>query len=53
MTLVSQDEANFTAKAIHMYMGKRAEGTMRFPAKGDLRLTFERIEGPAAVGGCD
>lgn len=53
MTLVSPDEARFTAKAIRMHMGDRSEGTMRLPAKGRLNLTFEPIEGPVAVGACD
>jgi hypothetical protein len=52
MTLVSKDEARFTAKAIRVYMGTVAEGSMRFPRKGDLELTFERIEGSVPAGGC-
>ena len=51
MTLVSDEEARFKAKAIHMHMG--SDQPMRFPAKGKLHLKFERIEGPVAVGGCD
>jgi hypothetical protein len=53
MTLVTEDEALFTAKAIRMHMGPRSDPPMRFPAKGNLALTFERVHGSAAVGGCD
>lgn len=52
MTLVSEDRAVFTAEAIDLYLGKRDEPT-RFPAKGDLELSFERVGGPVHQGGCD
>lgn len=52
MTLKSEDLAVFIAEAIEMHMGRRDDPTVRFPAKGDLKLMFERVEGPVPAGGC-
>ena len=53
MTLVSEGRALFTARAIELHVGRRDDPPIRFPAKGDLELNFERIEGPVPQGGCD
>lgn len=50
MTLVTEDEARFEAPQLKMVMRSR---TMRIPPKGRFEVDFERIKGPAHVGGCD
>lgn len=52
ITLASRNEALFSAKATHMSMGSSTR-TMRFPAQGRLTLSFKRLEGAVAIGGCD
>lgn len=52
MTLVSEDRARFTAKAIELHLGKPDDPPTRLPAQGDLELNFQRVEGPVPQGGC-
>jgi hypothetical protein len=51
MTLVAKSHAVFTAKPIDLYMGRPGAPPIRFPAKGSLRLDFDRIDGPVPEGG--
>jgi hypothetical protein len=50
MTLLTEDEARFIAPQVKMLMRHR---TMLIPPKGRFVVGFERLEGPAHVGGCD